>query len=91
MKAIVKSEATLAATYNDWSNNDMAIEYFKHFNRHARPIGIYKLLLLDDHGSHAIFRFKKLAHNFNIILLYLSAHNTHKLQPLNVGIFGPQS
>jgi hypothetical protein len=91
MKAMVKLGATLAVTYNEWSNNDMVIEYLNHFHKHARPIGVYRLLLLDGYGSHAIFRFKALANDYKIILLYLPAHTTHRLQSLNVGIFGPQS
>jgi hypothetical protein len=69
----------------------MALEYFKYFYRHTRPIGIFRLLILDGYGNHATFRFKKLAHEYKIILLYLPAHITHKLQPLDVGIFRPQS
>jgi hypothetical protein len=30
-----------------------------------------------------------LANDYKIILLYLSAHTTHRLQPLDIGIFGP--
>jgi DDE superfamily endonuclease len=69
----------------------MALEYLKHFHRHARPIGVYRLLILNGHDSYATFRFKELAHKYKIILLYLPAHTTHRLQPLDVGIFGPQS
>jgi hypothetical protein len=91
MEAMVKSGATLAVTHNGWSNNNIAIEYLNHFHKHARPIGVYRLLLLDGHGSHATFRFKALANNYKIILLYLPAHTTHRLQPLDIGIFSPQS
>jgi DDE superfamily endonuclease len=91
MKAMVKSKATLAVTHNKWSNDEMALEYLKHFHRHARPVGVFRLLILDGHDSHATFRFKELAHEYKIILLYLPAHITHKLQPLDVGIFEPQS
>jgi hypothetical protein len=88
MEAMVKLGATLAVTYNGWFNDEMALEYLKHFHRHARPVGVFRLLILDGYGSHAIFRFKKLAHEYKIILLYLPAHITHKLQPLDIGIFG---
>jgi hypothetical protein len=69
----------------------MAIEYLNHFHKYARPTEIYRLLLLDNHSSHAIFRFKALANNYKIILLYLPAHTTHRLQLLNIGIFDSQS
>jgi hypothetical protein len=69
----------------------MVIEYLNHFHKYARSTGVYRLLLLDNYSSHAIFRFKALANDYKIILLYLSAHTTHKLQPLDIDIFSPQS
>jgi hypothetical protein len=91
IKAMIKSGITLAVTHNRWSNDEMALKYFKHFHRHARPVGVFRLLILNGYGSHATFRFKELAHKYKIILLYLPAHITYKLQPLNIGIFKPQS
>jgi len=69
----------------------MTLEYLKHFYRYTRPIEVFQLLILDGYNSHATFRFKKLAYKYKIILLYLPAHITHKLQLLDIGIFGPQS
>jgi hypothetical protein len=79
IEAMVKLGVTLAVSHNGWSNDDMAIEYFNHFHKHARPTGVYRLLLLDGHGSYVTFRFKALANNYKIILLYLPAHTTHRL------------
>ena len=91
MSFIVESGCTIAVTDNGWSNDMMAMSYIKHFNKHTEPIGDYRLLILDGHGSHAIFQFRKYAHDNRIILLYLPAHTTHKLQPLDIGIFRPQA
>jgi hypothetical protein len=88
---IIESDYTIAVTDNGWSNDIMAMNYIKHFNKHTEPIGDYRLLILNGHGSHATFQFRKYAHNNKIILLYLPAHTIHKLQPLNIGIFGPQA
>ncbi len=68
----------------------MVLEYLKYFYRYVRPIKVFRLLILDGYSNHAIFRFKKLAYKYKIILLYLSAHTTYKLQSLDVGIFKPQ-
>jgi hypothetical protein len=87
IEAMVKLRATFAVLHNGWSNDDMAIEYFNYFYKHARPTGVYRLLLLDGYDSHAIFRFKTLANDYKIILLYLPAHTTHRLQSLDIGIF----
>jgi len=86
---MVKLGATLAVTHNRWSNNNMAIEYLNHFYKYARPIEIYRLLLLNSYSSYTTFRFKALANNYKIILLYLPTHTTHRLQLLNIGIFSP--
>jgi hypothetical protein len=87
IEIMVKLKAIFAITHNRWFNNDIVIKYFNHFHKHARPIGVYRLLLLDDHDSYTIFRFKALANDYKIILLYLPAHTTHRLQLLDVGIF----
>jgi hypothetical protein len=65
----------------------MIIEYFNHFHKYARLTRVYRLLLLDNYDSYTIFRFKALANNYKIILLYLPAHTTYKLQLLDIGIF----
>ncbi|PCH39595.1 hypothetical protein WOLCODRAFT_37851, partial [Wolfiporia cocos MD-104 SS10] len=43
----------------------------------------------DGHGSHIQDEIKDLAMENNIELFALPAHMSHKLQPLNVGVFGP--
>lgn len=47
------------------------------------------LLIFDGHGSHLTEEIHQLALSHNIHLFCLPAHTTHKLQPLDVGIFGP--
>jgi hypothetical protein len=62
----------------------MTIEYLNHFHKYIRSTGVYRLLLLNSYGSHAIFRFKVFVNNYKIILLYLPTHTTHRLQSLNI-------
>jgi hypothetical protein len=83
------SRATLACSDNGWSNDEIGCEWLKHFNKHTCAIGSHRLLILDGHGSHATFAFTNYARDNNIVLLYLPPHTTHRLQPLDVGIFGP--
>jgi hypothetical protein len=47
------------------------------------------LLIYDGHGSHNTIELIKLARENNIVLFCLPPHTTHKLQPLDVGVFGP--
>lgn len=56
-------------------------------NKSGKPI----LLILDGHGSHEGIKIIDLADEHNIIILMLPPHTTHKLQPLDVGVFGPFS
>jgi hypothetical protein len=46
-------------------------------------------LIVDGHGSHVTSELIEVAvrHNFEIFRLPL--HTTHRLQPLDVGVFGP--
>ena len=47
------------------------------------------LLIYDGHGSHTTLDWITLARSKNIILYCLPPHTTHRLQPLDVGCFGP--
>lgn len=47
------------------------------------------LLIYDGHGSHTSTQMVKLALEHNVHLFCLPPHTTHKLQPLDVGVFGP--
>jgi len=49
----------------------------------------YQLLILDGHNSHCTYKFIKFAREHRIIVLCLPSHMTHKLQPCDVGVFGP--
>ncbi len=47
------------------------------------------LLIYDCHGSHTTLEWITHARTNNIILFCLIPHTTHRLQPLDVGCFGP--
>ena len=49
----------------------------------------YRLLILDVHNSHTTYRFCSFVEKHKIIVLCLPAHTTHRLQPCDVGVFGP--
>jgi hypothetical protein len=50
-----------------------------------------RLLIIDGHNSHTTLRFLEYAESHNIIVLCLPPHTTHRLQPCDVGVFGPLS
>ena len=88
---VYNTETVLWSSENGWTNNSIEVEWLQHFINHAEPVesNSYRLLILDGHSSHATLVFRNLADDNHIILLYLPPHTTHKLQPLDVGQFGP--
>lgn len=80
---------------NGWTDDFLCYEWFKKtFIPGARArtetLGEPILLLFDGHGSHIADDLLTLAfENKDIHLICLPPHTTHKLQPLDVGIFGP--
>jgi hypothetical protein len=78
---------------NGWTNNFVCHQWFeKAFipfatarNASGKPI----LLVSDGHQSHETPEMHELAFQNNVILYSLPPHCTHKLQPLDVGVFGP--
>lgn len=47
------------------------------------------LLLLDNHESHKNYAALEFATNNNVIFLSILPHTSHKLQPLDVSVYGP--
>jgi hypothetical protein len=47
------------------------------------------LLIVDGHSSHVNLAFLEMYNKLRIIVHILPAHSTHKLQPLDVGLFSP--
>ena len=78
---------------NGWTSDFHCYQWFKDTfilqtteqNTSGKPI----LLIYDGHGSHEKYELLRLAKEHKIILFSLPPHTTHKLQPLDVRIFGP--
>ena len=51
--------------------------------------GKYYLLILDSHGSYLTPEFNKIYSKNDIIPIYMLAHSSNQLQPLNISIFLP--
>jgi hypothetical protein len=81
----------IATSQNGWTTNELGLEWIKHFDKHtkARTAGVYRLLILDGHGSHHSTTFELYCKENNIITLCMPAHSSHKLQPADVGCFSP--
>jgi hypothetical protein len=85
--------SSVSTSTNRWTDDFLCTEWFKKSfipqvtarNTSKNPI----LLVYDGHGSHDTTELCKLAQENNISLFCLLPHTAHKLQPLNVGVFGP--
>lgn len=83
----------VAVSENGWIDDFLALEWFekvfipfaKARNLSGKPI----LLIYDGHGSHTAHKIRKHAVAAGFHCYCLPAHTTHKLQPLDVGVFGP--
>ncbi|KAM5529314.1 transposase [Fusarium oxysporum f. sp. phaseoli] len=81
----------IATSQNGWTNNELGLEWLKHFDRSTkdRSVGSYRLLILDGHESHHSIEFERYCEENKIITLCMPAHASHLLQPLDVGCSGP--
>jgi hypothetical protein len=81
----------IAVSENGWTNNELGLEWLKHFNKHTKRkvIGSHRLLILDGHESHDSLDFQKYCKENKIITLCMPPHSSHLLQPLDVGCFSP--
>ena len=76
---------------NGLTSDKIAINFLNHYiaNSNAGPTADWKLMLMDNHGSHCTPEFVLLANENHIRLFPLIPHLTHCMQPLDVGIFQP--
>jgi hypothetical protein len=81
----------IATSQNGWTDNELGLEWLKHFDRSTskRTNSRYRLLILDGHESHHSADFERYCEANKIITLCMPAHSSHLLQPLDVGCFGP--
>jgi hypothetical protein len=72
-----------------FTSDILSYRFLEHFIQHtsAGSDQPYKLLLMDNHGSHITPEFVLLATQNNIVPFSFPAHLTHCMQPLDVGIF----
>lgn len=76
-------------TPTGYSNDDVALNWIHHFNRHARSKGVWRLLLMDRFGPHHTKEFVEYCEDNNIVPFGFPPKLTHLLQPLDVVVFQP--
>lgn len=71
-------------------NSDFFTETLKHIKKHINCSIENKLfLILDNHRSHMNVACLQFCKANGIIVLSLPPHCSHKMQPLDVGVFSP--
>ncbi|RKK08360.1 hypothetical protein BFJ66_g15418 [Fusarium oxysporum f. sp. cepae] len=80
----------IATSPNGWTDNEIGLEWLKHFDRCTtkQSKNRYRLLVLDGHESHHSVDFERYCKANKIITLCMPPHSSHLLQPLDVGCFG---
>lgn len=75
---------------NGWTSNQTGLNWVQQIfipETQPRDPRRLRLLILDGHGSHASVSFHLACKNNGIHLLYLPAHTSHILQPLDLSPF----
>lgn len=75
---------------NGWITTELFIHWLKHFISYTNPTPeMPVLLIMDNHNSHLSLGVIRLARESNVVLLTLPPHTSHKIQPLDVSVYGP--
>ena len=78
------------ANKSGWMNDSSMELLMKHFFQFVRPCKEKPvLLLLDNHSSHMSINALNFAKENHVHFLSFPAHSSHRLQPLDVLVYGP--
>ena len=82
--------ASYQCSKSGWIDRELFLEWLNHFVSFVKPSQRSPvLLILDNHTSHVSMEAIEYAKNHSIVLLSIPPHCSHRLQPLDVGFFGP--
>lgn len=82
-------EILLSTSPTGYSNDELALKWLQHRERHSRKtqFGVWRLLILDGYGLHLTYEFYEYTQKHRIELFTLPPHSTHLTQPPDVGCF----
>ena len=89
-----EDEAYFASSPNGWTSDELGFDWLHRvFDRctkkKARNGRDPRLLIVDGHGSHLNMTFLNWCEKHNVHVCVFPPHSTHRLQPLDVSVFGP--
>jgi len=75
---------------NGWIDSTLFVRWLNHFIHHVKASTSNKILLvLDGHSSHKSLEAVELACRSGVTMICLPPHTTHRMQPLDLTVFGP--
>lgn len=78
------------ANRTGWMNADSHIKVLKHIQKHTSSTKDNPILIMcDNHESHVSIEAVNFCRDNGIVYLSFPPHTSHKLQPLDIGVFGP--
>lgn len=78
------------ANISGWMNEDCFLKALQHFVVHVKPSKKHPaLIVMDNHSSHVNLKVVEFARENSIIIVTFPPHCSHKLQPLDVTVYGP--
>jgi hypothetical protein len=65
----------ISVSPNGWTSNELALAWLKHFDAHTKPVGAWRLLIIDGHESHCSLEFQEYCKENKIIALCMPPHS----------------
>lgn len=82
--------AIYKCSHNGWSNEELFLDWLKHFKDNAKPTEEDPvLLIMDNHGSHISLDSYEVCRANHIHVVSIPPHTSHRLQPLDLSFYGP--
>ncbi|KIJ44879.1 hypothetical protein M422DRAFT_141415, partial [Sphaerobolus stellatus SS14] len=83
----------VATSENSWTDDKICVQWFREvfvpWAKRERDPTFPIVFISDGHGSHKTSSMRAVAVENDIMLISLPPHTTHRLQPLDVGVFAP--
>ena len=78
------------ANQSGWMTSELFVDVFKHFLKFINSsTSSPALLVMDNHKSHSFAELIELARNHEVTIVTFPPHCSHRLQPLDVSVYGP--
>lgn len=75
---------------NGWMTSELFLSVLEHIVKYTKCSKENRILLLmDNHESHITVKAVNFCRDNGITILTFPPHTSHKLQPLDIGVFGP--